>query len=238
MFLYGKNSVFERLKANPETVKKVFLQTDFNVPRIDDLIKSKNISVKYVSKKELYKLKQADSLQGVVAEVDRFEYAYFEDLLNRPKEKQLSFIFLDRVYDPQNLGAIMRTAACFGKFAIVIPKHKACEVNETVLRVASGGENFVPVSMVSNLANCLIEIKKAGYWVVGAVLEDGEDISRTVLPFPLCLVLGSEGKGVRYGTQKHLDSKVLIPMEGASISYNVTAACAIFCYEISRQRKT
>lgn len=235
MFLYGKNSVFERLKVNPQSIKKIFLEEDFSTPHIEELVKSTKITVKRLSKRELYRLKSADSLQGILASVARFEYADLEDLLNSSKDEQLSLIFLDRVFDPQNLGAIIRTAACFGKFAVVIPRHKACEVTEAVLHVASGGENYTPVAMVSNLTNALLSAKKKGWWVVGAVTEGGEDISSVNLPFPLCFVLGSEGKGIRYGIDKYLDIKTHIPMQGAPLSFNVATSCAIFCHQIRKQ---
>ena len=235
MFLYGKNSVFERLKANPRSIKKIFLEENFSAPHIEELIKSAKIIAKRVPKKELLRIKHADSLQGIVASVEVFKYVGLEDLLNRPKDEQLSLIFLDRVFDPQNLGAIIRTTACFGKFAVVIPKHKACEVTEAVLHVASGGENYTPVAMVSNLTNALLTIKEKGWWVVGAVTKGGEDISSVNLPFPLCFVLGSEGKGIRYGIDKHLDVKTHIPMQGASLSFNVATSCAIFCHQIKKQ---
>ena len=235
MFLYGKNSVFERLKANPQSIKKIFLEENFSASHIEELIKSTKITAKRISKRELYRLKNADSLQGIVATVAKFEYADLEDLLNKPKDGAPALIFLDRVFDPQNLGAMIRTTACFGKFAVVIPRHKACEVTEAVLHVASGGENYTPVAMVSNLANALLQAKKKGWWIVGAITKGGEDISSVSLPFPLCFVLGSEGKGIRYGIEKHLDIKTHIPMRGAPLSFNVATSCAIFCHQIRKQ---
>jgi len=235
MFLYGKNSVLERLKVNPQGIKRIFIQENFEAPEIMKVIKSANIPFKRVTEKELLKIKRAERLQGIVAEVNRFAYTPFENLLDMPEERRLSLIFLDSINDPHNLGSIMRIAACFGDFAIVIPKHGSCEVNETVLHVASGGENFVPVSIVVNLSNALREAKKAGYWAVGAVVEGGENINSVSLPFPLCLVLGSEGKGIRPGVEKQLDLKVTLPMTGAPLSFNVAMACAIFCHEIARQ---
>lgn len=234
--LYGKNSVFERLKSNSQSIKKLYLETDFNTPHIEKLIKSTNVRTERVSRKVLHKIRPAGPLQGIVAEVEKFEYADFTELLNRAGSKRLSFIFLDRVFDPQNLGAIIRTTACFGGFAIVIPKHKACEVTETVLHVAAGGENFTPVAMVSNLSNALIEAKRCGWWIVGAIVTEGQDIGRVNLPFPLGLVLGSEGRGVRYGIEKHLDVRVQIPMGGAPLSLNINCACSIFCHQIAKQR--
>ncbi len=237
MLLYGKNSVLERLKANPQSIKKIFIQENFNEPSITDIIKSKNIPLKRVSERELARMKRAERAQGIIAEVDKFKYTSFEELLNRPQDRRLSFVCLDGITDPQNLGAIIRIAACFGGFAIVIPEHRACEINETVLAIASGGENFVPISKVTNLSNALIKAKEAGYWIAEAVVEGGEDIYKVKFPFPLGLVLGSEGKGVRYGIQKHLDLKVTLPMKGAALSFNVAMACAIFCYEITRQKE-
>ena len=78
--------------------------------------------------------------------------------------------------------------------------------------------------------------RSKGYWIVGTVVDSGDDINKVSLPFPLCLVLGSEGKGIRYGLQKNLDMKIRLPMRGAALSFNVAMACAIFCHEIDRQR--
>lgn len=236
MYLYGKNPVLERLKADPESIRRIFLQKNFNAPHISEVIKAAGIPVKRVTEKELTGIKRADRLQGIVAEVGRFRYMDFKDLLSASADKNLSLIFLDSINDPHNLGSIIRILACFGGFAVAIPEHNACEVNETVLHVASGGENYLPVTRVTNLSRALIEVKKAGYWAVGAVTEGGEDINSVSLPFPLCLVLGSEGKGIRYGLQKHLDLKISLPMTGAALSFNVAMSCAIFAHEIAKQK--
>ncbi|MFH1655746.1 MAG: 23S rRNA (guanosine(2251)-2'-O)-methyltransferase RlmB [Candidatus Omnitrophota bacterium] len=236
MFLYGKNSVRERLRNNPKSIRKIYLQDNFDDQHIVDVIKSKKIQAIWLPENKFLRIKRADRLQGIVAEIDNFEYLDFKELLNTAKEKNLSLIFLDSLNDPHNLGAIMRTLACFGGFAMVIPKHDSCEVNETVLHVASGGENFVPVSLVTNLSAALISAKKEGFWAVGAVVEGGQDINKTELVFPLCLVLGSEGRGIRPGLEKQIELKVKISMSGAALSFNVAMASTIFAYEISKQR--
>ena len=177
-------------------------------------------------------------LQGIVARVNKFEYQDFGSLVKMPEDKRLNLIFLDRLFDPHNLGVIMRTAACFGGFGIVIPGHNACEVTEAVLHVASGGENYVPVSMVANLTGAIIKAKDNGYWIMGGtVADDAQSLHEISIPFPLGLVMGSEGEGIRYGIEKHIDIKARIPMHGAELSFNVAMASAIFCYEISRQKK-
>ncbi len=238
MFLYGKNSVAERLKKNPRTVKSVLLEEGFSDSLIQELLSAQKISIKRMPKDKLAKLLRVSHTQGVALEIENFKYEDFDALLDGEKGKERVLIFLDRVYDPQNLGAIIRSAACFGGFALVIPKHKACGITETVLHVAQGAENYIPVSMVANISNAIISAKKNDYWIVGAVLGKGAKPLDTVdLPFPLGIVLGSEGEGVRYGVDKHIDIKATIPMREANLSYNVSIACAIFCYEINKQRK-
>ncbi|MFC1646492.1 23S rRNA (guanosine(2251)-2'-O)-methyltransferase RlmB [Candidatus Omnitrophota bacterium] len=233
--LYGKNSILQRLKRNPKSIRKIFLNDHFDDAYILTIVTRKKIPIIRLSRNEFLRVKRADCLQGIIAEVEKYSYVPFNDLLTDSLEKKVSLIFLDSISDPQNLGSIIRTAACFGDFALVLPKHDACEVNDTVLHVASGGENFVAISMVSNLSAALIKAKKSGYWIAGAVVEGGEDISKASLPFPLCVVLGSEGKGIRKGLHNQLDLKVNLPMK-APLSFNVAVSCAIFCYEITKQK--
>jgi 23S rRNA (guanosine2251-2'-O)-methyltransferase len=90
--------------------------------------------------------------------------------------------------------------------------------------------------MVNNLTTALIDAKEAGYCVAGAMVGGGEDVTAASIPLPVCLVLGSEGKGIRQGLKKHLDMRVSLPMRGARLSFNVSTACAIFCHEIARRR--
>jgi len=236
MYLYGKNSIIERLNAFPGSIKKVFVQDNFRSPEILDTLASSKIPVRRVSERDLIKMKKADRLQGIVAEVEDFKYVPFEELLGRAGKEKITLVFLDNISDPHNLGSIMRITACFGGFAVVIPKHDACEVNETAVHVASGGENFTPVAKITNMTNALIKAKNAGFWIVGTVVEGGTDINDIELPFPLCLVLGSEGKGIRHGVMKQIDFKASLPMRGAALSFNVAMACAIFGHEVSRQR--
>jgi len=237
MFLYGKNSVLERLKANPQSIRKILLQDNFRDEAIELLLKEQKIRASYVPEYTLQKIKPGQNLQGIAAEIDDFSYADFDELLAATHQKKTVPILLDRIYDPQNLGAIIRTAACFGNFAVVIPKHKACHITEAALHVAQGAENYTPVALVTNLSQAIIAAKKSGCWIVGAVTQaQAQDITTTSLPFPLALTMGSEGQGVRYGVDKHLDVKARIPMKGATLSFNVTIACAIFCYEINKQR--
>ncbi len=236
MYLYGKNSISSRIDSNPGSIKQIFLQDGFDDIDLIKKIESSRLTAKTVSPKRLLSIKRKNDLQGIVAEVEPFEYCQIEDLIKVPDEKKKTLIFLDRVCDPQNVGSIIRTAACFGGFAVVIPAHNSCKVTDAVVHVASGGENTVPVALVSNLTNAIIAAKKCGYWIAGSVVGQGKSIESVDLPFPLGLVVGSEGEGVRYGIQKNLDLTVQIPMKGESLSFNVAIAAALLCYEVVRRR--
>lgn len=153
--IYGKNCLRERLLKAPQTIQEVFLSESFNDREIIDLLKPLK-SVRRVSSRELLKMKGFNDSQGILAKVFDFEYFNFDDLLSEALAMKLSLIFLDRVVDPNNLGAIIRTAAGFGRFAIVIPKHRACPVNSTVLHVASGGENYLKDISGDEHEKCLV----------------------------------------------------------------------------------
>ena len=234
--LFGKNQVIERLKTRPKTIKKIIYNQGIENKFIKKLAIENNIPQTYLAEKEFTFIAKNINNQGVFAETQDFVYSDLQDILQAPKKDKLTLIALSNITDPQNLGSILRTAACFGKFALIIPKHRSVSINETVLRVACGGENYIPIIQETNLIPVIKQAKDAGYWVAGTVVEDGEDIQNFKFTFPLCLVIGSEDKGIRSGLLNHLDFKVTLPMPGAELSLNAAVATAIFCYEISRQR--
>jgi 23S rRNA (guanosine2251-2'-O)-methyltransferase len=234
MKLYGKKPVFERLRANPKSIQKIYLEKGTDLSEMVRLIKSAGLNFDSVDKKKFKTLIGDVHAQGVCAEVKDFSYHSLEEILRQ--RPALDLVCLDNLSDPQNLGAILRSLACFGGFALVLPQHRSVEVTESVLRVACGGENYVPVAKVTNLASALEKIKTQGYPVAGAVL-DGENLGERELPSPLCLVVGSEGKGIRPGILPHLDLKLTIPMPEAKLSFNAALACAILAYEMRRQKK-
>src|SRR3989338_106887 len=235
--LYGRNSCIGRLKENPKSIKRLLIEKGIEAGDIEQLSKSENIPVCYIPEREFNRISGDIRAQGIIAEVEHFRYSILEDVLDKPLENLPVILFLDNLNDPQNLGGILRSVACFGGHAVVLPKYDSVEVTDAVLRVAQGGENYVPVSRVNNLSWAIEIAKRAGYWIAGAVIEAGEDLTAVSLNFPLGLVIGSEAKGIRQGLLKHLDLKLTIPMQKAKLSFNVSTAAAIFCYELYRQRK-
>jgi 23S rRNA (guanosine2251-2'-O)-methyltransferase len=234
MKLYGKNPVLERIKANPGSIRKLYLQKRKDLSEIVRESKKAGLDFESVSGAQLERMSPDAHTQGVVAEVDEYRYTPFSEILSECLESKTVPVFLDRVTDPQNLGAVMRSLACLGGFSIVLPEYESAYVNETVLRVASGAENYIKVAKVTNTAGAVKQAKDEGIRVIGAVTEGGDDVFRTDFVFPLAIVIGSEGKGLRPGVCKHLDAGMSLPMKGADLSYNVAVATALFCYEIMR----
>src|SRR3989338_7333719 len=144
MRLFGINPVAERLAANPRTIRKVYLRKRDSVSTIYHLCRTTGVPFETLSDEQFGRMASGLHTQGVIAETTGFSYVGYDTLLGERGEPQPTLVFLDGVSDPQNFGAILRTLACFGGFAVVLPQHDSVDVTETVLRVASGGEKFVP----------------------------------------------------------------------------------------------
>ena len=237
MKLYGKNPVLERIKTNPKSIKRVLIeQGHVEHGYIHQKGKQFGFAVSAVPYTKIQKLGQSLNTQGIIAEVEDFSYVSLDDLLQTAVDKHQTVIFLDNLTDPQNLGGIIRTCGSLGDFAIVLPTTESVHITESVLRVACGGDNYVPVARVANLGNAIEKAKKQGFWIMGTATKDSKSIFEVSIQFPVGLVLGSEEKGVRDIIRKKLDQEVMIPMKAARMSLNVAHAASILCYEIIRQK--
>ncbi len=237
MKVYGKNPVLERLKADPKSIQKLYVQDgQADAGYLYKKAKKWGIPVHAMPKSKMDKLSRNLNAQGVMAEIGEFFYTDYSALLDAALSKNTCLVFLDGLTDPQNLGGILRSLACLGGFAIILPTHDSVSVTESVLRVACGGDNFVPVSRVANLGKALKEAKDAGFFIAGTVVADGKDLRTVKFSFPLGLVIGSEQKGIRPIVQKYLDQAVTLPMAQSRLSLNAAHAATVFCYEIAKQR--
>ena len=238
MRLFGKNSVMERLRSNPKSIRKIYIQHGFKgTLAIHKKARQWNIPILPVAQSKMMKIGRDKNTQGILGDVEDFAYTPYDELLETALNKKRSLLFLDGLTDPQTFWAIIRSLACLGKFSIILPTHDSVSITETVLRVASGGDNYVPIAKVSNLSHAIQKAKREGFQIVGAVTKEGEDLSEFELPHPLGLVVGSEQKGIRDIICKHLDVKLSIPMACDTLSFNVAHATAVLCYEITRQKK-
>jgi 23S rRNA (guanosine2251-2'-O)-methyltransferase len=238
MKIYGRNPVLERLKANPRSIKRIFVEMG-NPEHSYIAMKAKQhgIPISAVVPSKMLKLGRDLNTQGLLLEVTDFEYADYDDLLDEVLAGGLTLLFLDGLTDPQNLGAIIRSVGAMGGFAVVLPTHDSVHVTDTVLRVACGGDNYVRIAKVNNLNNAIEKARAKDIWIAGSVVKEGESIFEVKLPFPLGLVIGSEQKGIREVTLRRLDVKLTIPMAQPRMNLNAAHAATLLCYEILRQKK-
>lgn len=188
-----------------------------------------------VAEAELTRLAGSPDHQGIVAEVDPYPYADPGALLAR--ERPL-IVALDQVQDPQNLGAVCRTAEVAGADGVVICERRAAQVSAAVCKASAGAVEHLAVARVRNLADWLTEAKGAGAWVYGAQAGAATPYWRAGLGGGgLVLVLGSEGRGLRPRVAACCDALVAIPGRGRVASLNVAAAAAVLVFEAVRQRE-
>ncbi len=169
--------------------------------------------------------------QGVVATAAPFPYATLEEIVaTRPNLLMLA----DQMQDPQNLGALLRTAAAVGSGAVILPKDGAVGVTAVVEAAAAGAAALLPVCRVTNVERCLRTLKESGYWAWGLVPRQGTDLFHADPPQPLVVVVGGES-GMRALVAKRCDVLVSIPMWGRVESLNAAVAAAIAVYHVRRR---
>jgi len=238
--IFGRNAVLEALKSDNRTINKIFVSKTAhgtNISEIFKLAKAKGIVVNNVPPEKLDKYEN-ENTQGVVAEISATEYIELDELINLTLEKQKGLLLLlDGIEDPHNLGAIIRTAVCFGADGIIIPKWRSATVNETVERTSAGAIEHIKIAKVTNSSQTILKLKESGFWIIGA--ENGNDsINNTQIPFPSVLVLGSEGFGIHQKIKEKCDIIITIPQENKISSLNVSCASAVVLYEIYKQKIT
>jgi 23S rRNA (guanosine2251-2'-O)-methyltransferase len=146
-------------------------------------------------------------------------------------------LILDCVQDPNNLGAILRTADGAGVDAVIAPKDKAVGLTDTVRRVAVGAAESVPFVKVTNLARTMRDLKERGIWIVGTSDQATQSLYETDLKGPIAIVMGREGEGMRQLTEKECDFLVNFPMKGTVDCLNVSVSAGVCLYEAVRQRE-
>jgi 23S rRNA (guanosine2251-2'-O)-methyltransferase len=222
-------------------VEEVAILGEGRGPSLGEILRlatSRGVRVSYRTREQLTLMAGTPHHQGVVARVAEAQYVSIEDLLAIPDRRRepAFFLALDQVQDPRNLGALLRTAAAAGVHGVVVPKHGGAGLTEGAAKAAMGAMELVPVARETNLSVALERLKRAGVWVVGSVVKGGIAAWEADLRGPICLVLGGEGEGLRRLVAESCDLLVALPMPGPMESLNVSAAGAVLCYEVLRQR--
>lgn len=239
-YIVGRNAVREALRSG-RTIQRLFITNDKvqgSLQEIIGLAKDKGIELRRVDDKQLSKYADGVVHQGVVALAAPVKFADLGEVLqNWSSDKAPLLILLDGIEDPHNMGAIIRTAECCGATAVLIPKRHTAPINATVAKTSAGALESIPLVQVGNVAQTIEELKKQGFWVLGAHLEGQQTLYQADLTSPLVLVIGNEGKGLSRLTKERCDFLVTIPMYGRINSLNASVAAAILMYEAVRQRQ-
>lgn len=231
--IIGLNAVREALDGS-KNIEKIEIYKGTNKDRIRDILSKaskKNIKIFYTDKRQ-------ENSQGIAALVSEYDY-YLElnEFLEKVLTKQRSIVLvLDQIQDPRNFGAIIRSAECFGVDGIIIQDRNSVSVTETVVKSSTGAIEHVDIIKVTNVSDSMDKLKKYGYFIYGAEADGETEYYNESFPEKLCLVLGSEGKGMRKKVKEHCDKILNIPMHGKINSLNVSVANGILLAEISKNK--
>lgn len=235
----GRNPVMEAIRSG-RSIESILVakgERSGSVVAIIAKAKQKNIPVKDVDSKKLDFLAKGVNHQGIVAQCAVKEYSTLEDIFALAEERGESpfIIVLDKIEDPHNLGAIIRTAECAGAHGVIIPERRSAGLSYTVEKTSAGALEYMPVVRVKNISAVLQKLKDKGIWVYGADM-DGEHYKKVNFDGAVALVIGNEGKGISPLVAKDCDVIVSLPMNGKINSLNASVAAGILMYEIADKR--
>ncbi len=239
--VFGIHAAESALNQTPEKLISVWLDSGRKDRRLNELRQlcgKMGVVTQNGDRKQLDKMANSQNHQGVVIEMLLPEELSEEALQAAVKKSEGNafFLVLDRVQDPHNLGACLRTADATGVQGVIVPKDQAVHLTPTVCKVASGAAETVPLYRVTNLARTLKWLKGEGVWLVGADGGSDSTIYDIDLKGSIAIVVGAEGEGMRRLTRESCDFIAGLPMKGQVESLNLSAATAVFLYEAVRQR--
>jgi len=224
MKVYGKN-VFNELRENISSIKKVYLAKNFNDKDIVQFIKENKISYSVMDSRKMDGMVDGRH-QGIIIIIDDYAYSDYKTMFT-----DQVVVLLDHLEDPHNFGAIIRTCEAAGIRSVIIPKDRSVSVTSTVMKTSAGALEHVNVAMVNNLVKVIDDFKKNDFFVYAADM-DGHNYKDVHFYDKVLLVIGSEGNGVGRLVKQHCDEILSIPQYGHVNSLNASVAAAILIYGI------
>lgn len=235
----GRNPVLEAIKSGRPIDKILIKKGKYEGSMVPLIKKAKEmgIIIQETDRAKLDAVAQGENHQGVIAYVSAHSYVSVDDILKNAEDKgEAPFVIIcDKITDPHNLGAIIRTANCVGAHGVIIPKRSSAGINSTVAKTSAGAVEYTGVAKVTNIADTIDKLKKKGLWIAAADM-DGESMYKTDLKGALGIVVGSEGSGVSRLVKEKCDFIISIPMYGEINSLNASVAAGVVMYEAVRQR--
>lgn len=229
--VYGRLPAVNCLSVNK--IKNVYIQNNFSDEKILDLISKKGIVPKRVDVDVLNRMSGNGNHQGIIVETLPHEYSSLEEILKNAKgKKQPLILILDEIEDPQNFGAILRSADAFCVDGVIIKSKNQVPLNWTVAKVSTGAIEYVKVAQVSNLNNVIRTLKENGFWIYAADGSGKDSYEKADYSGAVALVVGSEGRGISQLVMKNSDFIIKIPMTGHVNSLNVSVSTGILLSRI------
>ncbi len=239
MYIYGRNPIIEALKAK-KSIAKIFIRYGTQGPAVEQvkrLAREANVQVSQTDKQKFDRLGNTKDSQGMVALIEEFTAVTVEELLADTHEQDPHFFLaVDNVTDPRNLGAILRSAECAGVHGVILPHRESSPITDTVVKTSAGAASHVRIARVGSLQKALDKMKAEGVVVAGLDADGDTDLLELDGYRPICLVVGSEGKGLRTAIKERCDNMIRIPMWGRVDSLNASVAAALVLYEVRRKR--
>lgn len=232
MLVYGRNVVNEILNGKTK-IYKVFLDNNYKDEDILNKIDKRGLKKFHVDKSKLDKMCGNSTNQGIAMDIEEFNYYDIKTI--EEDDKSNFVVMLDSIEDPHNFGAIIRTCECAGVDYIIIPKNRSVSVNSTVYKTSSGALSNMKIVEVSNLHNTIKKLKDLGFWVYGSDAK-GKDYRSIDFGGKTCLIIGSEGHGLKQIVSNSCDEIISLPMKGKINSLNASVAAGIFIYEIMKYK--
>jgi 23S rRNA (guanosine2251-2'-O)-methyltransferase len=235
LLIWGIHPILEILRNAPEQIREISIQQPGSQKKLQEIISlAEQNRIKINSVAVLTIPGEANpNHQGALARLRENHPVDLNELL---KGQPALLVALDSISDPHNLGSIIRSAAAAGAGGILIPKDRAAQITGTVAKVAAGALAHIKICQVTNLSDALRALKDSGYWIFGAAGEGHQTVYQADFSGPTCLVIGSEGKGIRPLVRKQCDFLINIPMRRKINSLNASVAAGIILFEVARQK--
>jgi 23S rRNA (guanosine2251-2'-O)-methyltransferase len=234
--VYSIHAVSEALKAR--RVSKL-VHVRGAGPRVDELVaraRELRIPIETLDRRAIERLTRGGVHQGIAAELQPLPAFTLEELVGGAAGPAL-LVVLDGVEDPQNVGAIIRSADAAGAHGVVRQARHAAKLEGAAARASAGAISHVRIATVVNIARALDELRGLGVWTVGLDAAGAEPYDAVDYTQPTALVVGAEGTGLRRLVRETCDRVVAIPMAGVVSSLNASVAAGAALFEAARQRR-
>ena len=237
--LEGRNPIREAIKAGRNIERLLVAEGEIqgSVKEIVYDAKVNGAIIQEVERARLDRISQTGAHQGIIAYVAVKEYVSVEDILQYAKDKGEDpfIVILDGICDPQNLGAIIRSAECAGVHGVIIPERRAVGLTPIVAKCSAGAIEYMRIARVTNISQTIEKLKKENVWVYGASME-GKNYSRVNMTGACAIVIGAEGEGLSTLVKRNCDCLVSLPQLGKIDSLNASVAAGILIYDCLRQK--